>query len=120
MQGNSSLHPHPSQHPRQHPYSRGNQLGVTGWAAVSDALDRVTTLTSLNGCDYNAIRAGGVVAMELGGTELCIWADRFLHRSADTLSKLDVRCAVITCRVHSGMTAILHFGFQPRREPFGL
>ena len=59
---------------------------------MADALERVTGLTSLNGCDrYAAIRAGGLREMQLGGTELGVWAARFLERSAATLTTLDVR-----------------------------
>ena len=82
----SSLGPRPGR--------RGNQLGVAGWAAVADALERVTCLTRLNGCgDYAAIRAGGLRELYLYGTELGVWAARFLERSASTLTTLDVRCA---------------------------
>jgi hypothetical protein len=80
-----------SNHPTPPP--RGNQLGLAGWAAVADALERVTCLTSLNGCgQYAAIRAGGLREMQLGGTELGLWAARFLERSGATLTTLDVRC----------------------------
>jgi hypothetical protein len=72
---------------------RENELGVAGWAAVADALERVTSLTSLNGCDeYASIRAGGLTAMKLGGTELGVWAARFLKQSGSTLTTLDLRC----------------------------
>jgi hypothetical protein len=71
---------------------RGNQLGVAGWAAVEGALERITSLTSLNGCDqYAAIRAGGLEELKLGGTELGVWAGQFLERSASTLTTLDLR-----------------------------
>ncbi len=61
--------------------------------AVADALERVTCLTRLNECgEYGAIRAGGVRAMLLGGTELGVWAARFLERSGSRLTRLDVRC----------------------------
>jgi hypothetical protein len=81
------------------PPCRGNRLGVKGWAAMSDALEAITSLTCLNGCDqYAAIRAGGVTEMRLGGTELGVWAARFLERSASTLTSLDIRCcAVVGC-----------------------
>ncbi len=59
---------------------------------MSDALERVTSLTSLNGCaQYAAIRAGGVAEMALSGKELGVCVTRFLERSASTLTKLDVR-----------------------------
>ena len=59
---------------------------------MADALERVTSLTSLNGCDqYAAIRAGGLANLELEGTELGVWAARFLERSCDTLTELDFR-----------------------------
>ncbi len=71
---------------------RGNQLGVTGWADVAEALEQATALTSLNECDqYAAIRSGGLKEMNLGWTELAVWAMLFLERSASTLTKLDVR-----------------------------
>ncbi len=70
-----------------------NQLGFAGWAAVADALEHVTSLTSLNGCDqYASIRAGGLAEMNLGGKGLEVWAARFLERSASTLTRLDLRC----------------------------
>jgi hypothetical protein len=73
---------------------RGNQLDLAGWAAVADALERVTCLTSVNGCgQFAAIRAGGLREMQLGGTELGVWAARFLERSGATLTTLDVRYA---------------------------
>ena len=61
---------------------------------MAEALERVTTLTSLNGCDqYTAIRSGGVREMRLNGKELGVWVARFLERSASTLTVLDVRWA---------------------------
>ena len=33
--------------------------------------------------------------MRLGGTELGVWAARFLERSASTLTSLDIRCSVV-------------------------
>ncbi len=60
---------------------------------MADALERVTSLTSLNGCgQYAAIRGGGLAELNLAGTELGVWAARFLERSAPTLTALDVRC----------------------------
>ena len=78
-------------------------MGVAGWAAVADALERVTSLTSLNGCDqYAAIRAGGLAEINLDSTGLEVWAARFLERSASTLTRLDLRCARHRIRtVHS-------------------
>jgi hypothetical protein len=77
---------------------RGNQLGVAGWAVVTDALEHVTSLTSLNGCcQYTAIRAGGLAELKLNETwELGVWAARFLERSASTLTTLDVRSLTTT------------------------
>ncbi len=72
---------------------RRNHPGVAGWAAVASALDRAPSLTSLNGCgQYAAIRAGGQAEVGLKGTELALWAVRFLERSAATLTTLDMRC----------------------------
>jgi hypothetical protein len=72
---------------------RGNRLGVVGWEAVADALEHVTSITALNGCcQCAAIRAGGQAEMKLGGTELGVWATRFLERSVSTLTTLDLRC----------------------------
>ncbi len=76
---------------RGNPLSRRNGLGVAGWAVVTDALERVTSLTSLNDCkQYAAIRAGGVKEMQLDGKELGIWVTRFLARSASTLTRLNL------------------------------
>ena len=59
---------------------------------MADALERVTSLTRLNGCgQYAAIRAGGLREMRLEDTELGVWAGRFLERSGATLTRLDVR-----------------------------
>ena len=62
---------------------------------MTDALEGITGLTSLNGCDrYAAIRAGGLRELTLEKEwELGVWAARFLERSASTLTTLDVRCA---------------------------
>ena len=71
---------------------RGNGLGVEGWGVLSDGLEGVTSLESLNGCDaYGAIRKGGVTEMRLRRTELWVWATRFLGRSSESLTLLDVR-----------------------------
>jgi hypothetical protein len=71
---------------------RENHLGVAGWAAVADVLECITSLTFLNGFDqYSAIRAGGLAEFDLRGTDLGLWAVRFLERSASTLTTLDVR-----------------------------
>ena len=72
---------------------RGNQLDAAGWAAVADALERVTTLKSLNGCgQYAAILDGGMKKMTLEKEwELGVWATRYLERSASTLTVLDIR-----------------------------
>ncbi len=61
---------------------------------MADALERAASLVSVNGCgQYAAVRAGGIRALRLGGTELGVWAARFLERSASTLTALDLRCA---------------------------
>ncbi len=74
---------------------RGNQLNVAGWAAVADALERVTSLTSLNGCgQYGGIRAGGLRELKLNKEwelPVGVWAARFLERSGATLTVLDLR-----------------------------
>ena len=58
---------------------------------MADALERVTGLTRLNGCDqYTAIRAGGLRDLKLiKEWELGMWAVRFLERSESTLTRLD-------------------------------
>ena len=73
---------------------RCNDLAVAGWAAVADALECVTSVTSLNGCgQYAAIRAGCLTELKLDKEwELVVWAARYLPRSADTLTALDIRC----------------------------
>ena len=74
---------------------RGNQLDVAGWFSLANALDRVTSLTSLNGCaQYAAIRAGGLRELKLEKEwELGVWAALFLNRSGtgSTLTSLHVR-----------------------------
>uniref|UniRef100_A0A7S0QV44 Uncharacterized protein n=1 Tax=Cryptomonas curvata TaxID=233186 RepID=A0A7S0QV44_9CRYP len=70
---------------------KGNQLGADGWTAVADALEGMTSLTSLNGCDKcRAICTGGQTEMRLEGTELGVWAARYLPLSASTLTKLNL------------------------------
>ena len=75
----------------------GNRLGFPGHVAVADALDRITSLTSLNGCDqYAAIRQGGLTELRLHGErELAVAVMRYLPRSGSTLTRLDVRCAEV-------------------------
>ena len=71
---------------------RENQLGVSGWNVVADALERVPSLTSLNDCtNYAKIRKGGLKNMFLEGSELGLWATRFFEKSAKTLTTLDIR-----------------------------
>ncbi len=60
---------------------------------MADALEGITSLTSLNGCgQYAGICAGGQAEVKLKGTELGLWAARRLERSAATLTTLDIRC----------------------------
>jgi hypothetical protein len=72
---------------------RGNQLGLRGSVALAGALDRITSLTSVNGCDqYAAIRKGGLKELKLDGEwELAVAAGRYLPRSRSTLTLLDLR-----------------------------
>ena len=74
---------------------RDNPLGFEGRVAVADALDRITSLTSLNGCDqYSAIRKGGLAELTLyAESELAVAVARYLPRSGSTLTRLDLRCA---------------------------
>ena len=82
-------------------WCRDNDLGAEGWTAVADALEELTSLTSLNRCDkYRAIRAGGLAELDLGNTQLGVAMARYLHASTATLKTLDLRC--------SGSTIILH------------
>ncbi len=63
-----------------------------GWTAIADALEGITSLTSLNAYShYAAIRAGGLAELQLAGTELAVAVARYLPRSADTLTALDLR-----------------------------
>jgi len=68
-------------------------VGAAGWTAIANALEGITSLTSLNGCAlYPVIRAGGIAELQLEpATELCIAVARYLPRSASTLTKLDLR-----------------------------
>jgi hypothetical protein len=79
---------------------RDNQLGFEGRVAVADALDRITSLTSLNGCDqYAAIRKGGLAELKLHGEwEMAVAVVRYLPRSGSTLTRLDVRCSELRSR----------------------
>jgi hypothetical protein len=72
---------------------RGNKLGLAGRVALARALDRITSLTSVNGCDqYAAIRKGGLAELKLDGEwELAVAAGRYLPRSGSTMTRLDVR-----------------------------
>ena len=73
---------------------RDNRLSVAGWAAVVDALEFFTSLTSLNDCDlYSAIRVGGETDINLLDTDLALWAAPFLERSASSLERLNFWCA---------------------------
>ena len=69
-------------------------MGPAGWTAIADALEAVTSLTSLNDCpDYAAIRAGGQTELALkGDLELGLAVARYLPRSAESLTSLDLRC----------------------------
>ncbi len=64
-------------------------MAAEGWAAVDEALEGITSLTSLNDFPYatcRAIRAGGQTEMLLEGKELGVWAVRYWARSASTLA----------------------------------
>ncbi len=69
---------------------------------MADALEAVTTLTCLNGCDrYGAIRAGAQSEVALDGKwELVDAVARYLPRSGATLGRLDLRWCPTA---HSGM-----------------
>ncbi len=67
---------------------------------MADALEAVTSLTSLNGCDqYAAIRKGGMRELTIRNMsedkELGVWAGMYLERSASTLTELDLRCLAL-------------------------
>ena len=67
-------------------------MNAAGWAVIADALETATSLTSLNGCpQYAAIRAGGQRELMLAGLELGVAVARYLPRSADSLTALDLR-----------------------------
>jgi hypothetical protein len=72
-------------------------MSVVSWAALSDALERITSLTSLNGCgQYCAILFGGMEELTMVREwELGVWAVRYLERSAATLTRLDLRCGAL-------------------------
>ena len=58
---------------------RVNGLGADGWTAVADALEGVTSLTSLNGCIVRPIIEGGLKEIQLQrGLELgvCVVSTR--------------------------------------------
>ena len=68
-------------------------MDAAGWTAIADALEAVTAVTSLNGCPhYAAIRAGGQRELKLDGKwELVVAVARYLPRSAESLTMLDIR-----------------------------
>ena len=79
---------------------RENQLGFEGRVAVADALDQITSLTSLNGCDqYAAICKGGLSELKLHGKwEMAVAVVLYLLRSGSTLTQLDLRCSELRSR----------------------
>ncbi len=76
-------------------FRRGNLLGVAGWAVVARALERVTSLKTLNGCkQYTSLVTGELPQGEMKVDqrwELGEWVVGFLERSASSLTKLDLR-----------------------------
>ncbi len=78
---------------------RKNHVEAAGWTAIADALEPITSLSSLNKYSfYTAIRAGGQRELALSGTALAVVAVRYLARSADSLTALDLRCLAIASR----------------------
>ncbi len=76
---------------------RGNRADAAGWKVLADALEAATSLTSLNGCAaYAAIRSGGQRELALGGTEVALAVARYLPRSADSLTTLDLRYPMLS------------------------
>jgi hypothetical protein len=69
-----------------------NELGPAGWASVMTALERCTSLSSLNGCSqYLAIMLGGLTELDIHGYEIAPAVGPLLPRSAATLTALDLR-----------------------------
>jgi hypothetical protein len=100
--------------PRERAARRRNLVDAAGWTAIADALEAVTSLTSLNGCAlYAGIRAGGQRELYLGGTELGVAVARYLPRSADTLKTLDLRCCYRSLPTLSHATARTHTSTGP-------
>ncbi len=68
-------------------------MDAVGWSVMADALEAVTSLTSLNGCSlFGGIRAGGQRELLLEENfELAVAVARYLPRSAETLTTLDMR-----------------------------
>ena len=57
-----------------------------------NVLERLTGLTSLNGCKkFQQILAGSIVELDLEGTEIALAIGRFLPRSASTITSLDLK-----------------------------
>jgi hypothetical protein len=86
----------------------GRKCGVdgVGWTAMAEALEAVTSLTSLNGCArYAAIRAGGQSELVLDSKwEAAVAVAQYLTRSSGTLTTLDLRYLLSACTTHSQET----------------
>jgi hypothetical protein len=83
-------------------YCRRNILGVAGWRVLTDALEHIASITSLNDCDQIVtISAGGMAEIHLDD-ELVFWAALFLERSASTLTKLYLRHVSCACAFEMG------------------
>uniref|UniRef100_A0A7S0QGW9 PH domain-containing protein n=1 Tax=Cryptomonas curvata TaxID=233186 RepID=A0A7S0QGW9_9CRYP len=67
----------------------GNLFGTAGWVSLSDSLDRLPRLQSLNGhAEYCKLRSGGVHVLDLSRKELAAAVSPLLPRS-NNLTDLD-------------------------------
>ena len=69
---------------------------MAGWSAIMDALEKITSLESLNEYSgYRSLKAGGLAELDLAGKRLGVAAARVLSKSANTLTTLNLRCCVV-------------------------
>ena len=60
-----------------------------------DALEKITSLESLNEYSgYRSLKAGGLAELDLAGKRLGVAAARFLSKSTNTLTTLNLRYCV--------------------------
>ena len=100
-----------------------NRLGLAGWSAIMDALEKITSLESLNEYSgYRSLKAGGLAELDLAGKRLGVAAARFLSKSTNTLTTLNLRYCVslkLDLRfLETGQTLELILPIWPKNNSF--